>query len=47
MLNSCLMFILNPGLNCLIAPVGIWSLVSLLCFMIMLVRCLVTVLISG
>ena len=39
-----LMFLLNPGLYCLIAPVGIWS---LLCLLIMSVRCLVAVLMSG
>ena len=43
MVFSCLMFILNPGLNRLIAPFGIWS---LLCLMIMSVRCLVAVLLS-
>jgi len=37
-------FLLNPGLNCLIVPVGIWS---LLCLMIMSVRGLVAVLMSG
>ena len=39
----CLMFLLNPGLNRSIAPVGIWS---LLCLIIILVRCLVAVLMS-
>ena len=40
----CRMFLLNPGLNCLIAPVVIWSLGYL---MIMSVRRLVAVLMSG
>ena len=39
-----LMLLLNPGLYCLIVPVGIWS---LLCLMIMSVRCFVAVLVSG
>ena len=34
----CLMFLLNLGLKCLTAPVGIWS---LLCLVIVSVRCLV------
>ena len=40
----CLKFLLNPGLKRLTAPVRMWS---LLCIMIMSVRCLMAVLMSG
>ena len=40
----CLIFLLKPLLKCLTAPVGIWS---LLCLVIVLVRCVKAMLMSG